>query len=125
MPALEFTNQRERLQRTIEAALAGTTFVESHSEEDGRMVVVSARKPDGTTVGVRFRAVSRSTASAEPQAGSALRLKSVGSAAGFSIWHIIFPFRISPNSGYARVRIEAGQVQIDITCQDAEWWQEG
>ncbi len=121
MSALSFTYQRGRIRRIVEAALNDTTFVESHSEDNGRMVAITASKNGDRRV-VRFRAVRDSKSNQEPEPGVALRLRDVGSADGFSLLRLFFPFFRA--SGYAHVRIDAGQARLEITCQDAEWWQE-
>ena len=125
MPALAFTDQRERLRRILGNALGGASYVASRPEEDERVLVIEARRADGTAVFVRFRGVRRSEASAEPDAGSSLSVSSVGSANRFSVVGLLFPFLRGPGSGTMRVRIEAGAAHLDIVCEDAEWWEEG
>ena len=118
-----FTDQPGRVRRTVEAALAsGAAYEASRSEEDGRHVVIEARRVDGQAVSVRFRGVQESTMSAEPEAGAALRLRGVG-APGLSLLRLVFPGMRNVGSGYVRVRIEAGAAMLDIVCQDAEWWE--
>jgi hypothetical protein len=122
MPALAFTDQRERLQRIVEKALAGTSY-ESSRNEDGRILVVEARRPDGRQVIVRFRGVRDSEASNAPVPGTEIRRLNVGPAEKFSLVRLFFPFIRGPGSGAARVRIEAGAARLDIVCEDAEWWE--
>ena len=123
MSALGFTDQNGRVRRTVEAALgAGSTFEASRSEENGRFVVIEARRTDGQGVGVRFRGVRESTMSAQPEAGAALRLRGVG-APSLSLLKLVLPGMRNVGGGYVRVRIEAGAAMLDIVCQDAEWWE--
>jgi hypothetical protein len=92
------------------------------------MVVIEARRADGRRVGLRFRGVSESRASASaPAVGASLRLQGVGSAAGCLSFGILFPFPWifgRQAAGSSRVRIDAGGVGLNIVCQDAEWWEE-
>src|SRR5215216_5627873 len=86
-----FTDQPGRVRRTIEAALAnGAAFEASRSEENGRFVVIEARRTDGLGVGLRFRGVQSSTMSAEPGVGAALRLRGVG-APGLNLLRLVLP----------------------------------
>lgn len=118
-----FTDQNGRVRRTLEVALGGDSVYEtSRSEEEGRFVVIEARRGDGQAVGVRFRGVRESTMSSEPEAGVALRLRSVG-APGLSLLKLFLPGMRNVAGGYVRVRIEAGAAMLDIVCQDAEWWE--
>ena len=118
-----FTDQHGRVRRTLEAALAGGSVYEaSRSEDNGRFVVLETRRADGRGVGVRFRGVLTSTMSAEPEAGSKLRLRSVG-APGINWLRLFLPGMRTLGSGSVRVRIEAGAAMLDIVCQDAEWWE--
>ena len=123
MPA-SFTDQNGRIRRTLQVALAeGSVFEKSRSEDGGRMVVIEARRMDGTRVAVRFRGVQKSTMSLEPEAGTALRLLGVGPA-GVNLLRLFFPRVGSMAGGLVRVRIDAGSAQLEIVCQDAEWWEE-
>lgn len=122
MPALAFTDQRERLRRIVDKALTGTSY-ESSRQEEPRMLVVEARRPDGAQVIVRFRGVRESEANDTPAPGAGIKRVSVGSAEKFSLIRLFFPFIRSPGSGAARVRIEAGAARLDIVCEDAEWWE--
>jgi hypothetical protein len=118
----DFTNQRDRLRRVVENALANATY-ESSREEDGRLLVLEARRrPDGKYVVLRFRGVRQSDATETPVSGSSLRLVSIGSAEKFSLLRLFFPFARA-GSGAARVRIDAGAARLDIVCEDAEWWE--
>jgi hypothetical protein len=120
---LGFTDQNGRVRRTVEAALgAGCVFEASRSEEDGRFVVIEARRTDGQGIGMRFRGVRESTMSSQPEAGAALRLRGVG-APGLSLLRLVLPGMRNVGGGYVRVRIEAGAAMLDIVCQDAEWWE--
>ena len=123
MSGLGFTDQNGRVRRTVEAALgAGSVFEASRSEEDGRHVVIEARRTDGQGVGVRFRGVRESTMSSPPEAGATLHLRGVG-APGLSLLRLVLPGMRNVGGGYVRVRIEAGAAMLDIICQDAEWWE--
>jgi hypothetical protein len=128
MPALGFTDQRARLRRILDNALAGAIYDSSERESDARVLVIHAHRGNGRAVTVTFRGVSDSEATAEPQPGASLRLKSVDlrRPALLALLDFILPFPQfrSPGSGYARVRIEAGAARLDIVCQDAEWWEE-
>ena len=121
MPALAFTDQSERLNRTLTNALNGTTYVSSHPEENGRHFVVIARRDDGKRIGVRFRACEK-----QPQVTLApearLQLRSVGSRVSLMRF---LPFGgLFVDRKYAHVRIAAGAATLEVVCQDAEWWEE-
>jgi hypothetical protein len=119
-----FTDQRGRLRRIVENALAGATYKSSHQEEESRLLAIEAVRGDGQHVVVRFRGVRDSEATQTPQPGAAMKLLSVGSAARFSILSLLVPFIFrTPGSDYARVRIGVGAARLDIVCQDAEWWE--
>jgi hypothetical protein len=130
MPALGFTDQRGRLLRILENSIQGAMYDSSETEEDGRMVVLHAHRRDGQRLTVRFRAVSSSDASEEPQPGATISLRGVDSAEGgcLSLFRYLPPFRFTrisaPVAGSARVRIDAGAARLDIVCQDAEWWED-
>ena len=121
-----FTDQRSRLRRILENSLEGALYDSSETEEGGRMVVLHGQRPDGKRVSVRFRAVSSSDASEEPQPGAAISVRDVGlvNAGCLSLLAFAFPRFRSPGPGYARVRIDAGSARLDIVCQDAEWWED-
>jgi hypothetical protein len=125
--SIAFTDQHQRLRRIVENALDGATYRASH-EEEPRLLVVEAARPDGRHVTLRFRGVKDSEASATPEAGATMRLLGIGSAERFSILRFLIPFPIPrtryPGGEYARVRIEAGSARLDIVCQDAEWWED-
>ena len=125
MSALNFTDQHQRLRRIVENALEGATYRASH-EEEPRLLVLEAVRPDGRHVTLRFRGVKVSEASATPEAGATMRLLGVGSAERFSILRflIFIPRTRYAGQDYARVRIEAGSARLDIVCQDAEWWED-
>jgi hypothetical protein len=118
-----FTDQRERLRRTVQNALDGAIYESSRREEDGRMLVIEAKRPDGRRVGIRFRGVRESEASEAPLPGSSLRLRGVDSAAPLSVIGFFFPFLRPGSGGVARVRIEIGTARLEIVCEDAEWWE--
>ena len=122
MSALGFTDQRNRLRRIVENALAGTSY-ESSRRENGSILVVEARRPGGIQVVVRFRGVRDSSSDSEPIAGSEIRRLDVGSAEGFSLVRLFFPFLRGPGSGATRVRIHAGSTRLEIVCEDADWWE--
>ena len=123
MSGLSFTDQNGRVRRTVEAALGdGSVYEASRSEEEGRFVVIEARRADGQGVCVRFRGVRESTMSSQPEAGVALRLRAVG-APGLSLLKLVLLGMRNVGGGYVRVRIEAGAAMLDIVCQDAEWWE--
>jgi hypothetical protein len=124
VPALAFTDQRGRLRSVLQNALTGSTYEATRREEDFRTLVLEGRRADGRLVGVRFRGVRDSEASRSPDPGSALRLRSVGSADRFSFLGLLFPFARPTGFGFARVRIDAGDARLDIVCQDAEWWED-
>jgi hypothetical protein len=117
-----FTNQKERLQRTLHNALAGATYRSSNAEEDGRMLVLEAARGDGRIVSVRFRGVSKSEATREPRSGSPLSIKAV-TLRGRSLLALLLPSLRAIPAGSARVRIDIGGARLDIICQDAEWWE--
>jgi hypothetical protein len=116
-------DQAGRIRRTIEHALGGATF-ETSREEEERSVVIEARRVDGRRVGVRFRGVQSSNAASVQASGSTLKVRGVSSPGRGGMLGIFFPGMRGPSIGYAHVRIEAGAAQLDIVCQDAEWWEE-
>ena len=122
MPALAFTDQRERLRRIVENALRGPSY-ESSRQEEPRLLVLEARRPDGRQVIVRFRGVRESDANEMPAQGADIRRLSVGSAEKFSLTRLFFPFIRGAGAGASRVRIEAGAARLNIVCEDAEWWE--
>jgi hypothetical protein len=126
MSALGFTDQRARLRRILENALAGALYDSSERESDGRVLVIHAHRGNSRPVTVTFRGVKDSEATAEPVPGATLRLKGVGAVGGglSSLLGFVVPQLRSPGPGYARVRIEAGAARLDIICQDAEWWED-
>ncbi|HEX5370684.1 MAG TPA: hypothetical protein VFY10_14845 [Dehalococcoidia bacterium] len=124
MSTLAFTDQRGRIRKILENALPGTTYVSSVRESEASTLLLTGRRADGKRVNVRFRAVRESDASAEPAAGSALRLQKVSDARKFSLWRILIPFPHGHSPSFARVTIEAGDARLDIVCQDAEWWED-
>lgn len=123
MSALAFTDQRGRIRRVLENALPGCTYVSSERDTEGATLLLTGRR-GGKRVNVRFRAVKKSDASAEPASGSALRLRGVGSGSKFSLLGMLFPLFRTPGPAYARVTIDAGDARLDIVCQDAEWWED-
>ena len=124
MSTLGFTDQRERLRRILHNAIDGAAYESSHPEDGGRLLVLEARRANGTPVFVRFRGVTKSDATATPASGGSLKLDSVGSAARFSILALLFPFARRAGQSAARVRIEAGTARLEIVCEDAEWWED-
>jgi hypothetical protein len=129
MPALAFTDQRGRLRRILQNALANTTYESSERQSDGRVLVLHARRA-GRAVTVTFRGVHDSTATQEPSLGASLSLGAIQIRSGWlSLLDFLLPDAVFPQvkavrSGYARVRIEAGAARLDIVCQDAEWWED-
>ncbi len=126
MPELAFTDQTDRLRRIVSNALNGTTYEGSRvEEEDRRHLLIEARRPDGRQVSVRFRAVKDSVATDEIPAGAQLRLNSVHAGGGCFLPSRLFP-HLFPNipAGSSRVRIDAGDVRLDIVCEDAEWFED-
>jgi hypothetical protein len=130
MPALGFTDQRTRLRRILENSLEGALYDSSVTEEDGRVVVLHAHRPDGERVSVRFLAVTSSDATEEPQPGAYLTVRGVDVRQGGCLSLLMgFAFFLAPRprapvAGSARVRIDAGSARLDIVCQDAEWWED-
>jgi hypothetical protein len=126
MPALAFTDQRARLRRILENALAGALYDSSEREAGGRVLVIHAHRGNSRPVTVTFRGVKDSEATAVPVPGASLRLSSVGAVGGglSSLLGFVIPQLRSPGPGYARVRIDAGAARLDIVCQDAEWWED-
>jgi len=129
MPALAFTDQRGRLRRILENALANATYDSSERESDGRLLVLHAHRA-GRAVTVTFRGVHDSKATQEPAPGEPLSFKSVQMRSGLlSLLDLLLPDTFFPQiksirPGYARVRIEAGAAHLDIDCQDVEWWED-
>ena len=127
MPALAFTDQTQRLRRVVGNALDGASFVASRSEEDGRHLTIEARRPDGRMVTVRFRAVKDAEATSGTTAGVPLRLKNVTAGGGGCLLPFagrLLPALRSVPRGSSRVRIAAGDAELDIICEDAEWWED-
>jgi hypothetical protein len=129
MSALGFTDQRVRLRRILQNALAGTTYESSEREGDGHTIVLRGRRA-GRAVTITFRGVDDSTATVEPAPGASMVLRSVTLRSGlmafvdFLLPDMLFPQAKAVRSGYARVRIEAGTARLDIVCQDADWWED-
>jgi hypothetical protein len=119
-----FTDQRQRIRRVLENALTGCSYVASERDSQGATLLLTARRGETRRVNVRFRGVRESDASAEPAAGSNLRLRHVGSGSKFSILAMLVPLLRTPGPAYTRVTIEAGDARLDIVCQDAEWWED-
>lgn len=127
MPALSFTDQSERLRRIVANALDGTGFESSRAEEEGRHLVIEARRPDGRLVSVRFRAVKDAEATAGPARGTPLRLRNVTAGGGGCLLPLAgrwFPGLRGIPRGSSRVTIGAGAAQLAIVCEDAEWWED-
>jgi len=118
-----FTDQAGRIRRIVETAFAGAVF-EASRQEEARIVVIEARRADGSIVGVRFRGVQSQNATSVTEPGAALRLRGVSGSGRGGVLAIFFPGMRGPGIGYARVRIEAGAALLEIVCQDAEWWEE-
>ena len=120
-----FTNQEHRLRMIVGNALNGTTFLASHAEEDGKHLVIEARRSDGRHSAVRFRAVSNAEATTGTEVGVPLKLANVVSGpTGCMPLGWFFPALRGIPRGVSRVRIEAGDARLDIVCQDAEWWED-
>jgi hypothetical protein len=113
-----------RLRNIVSNAIEGCAYVASRQEE-GKMLVIDARRDDGRAVHLRFRGVQSSESSAEPVLGARLRFDGVASAGKFSLLSILWPpvFR-GQELAPLRVRIRADDVRIDVVCQDAEWWED-
>jgi len=120
-----FTDQGQRLRLIVSKALDGASFSASRAEEGGRHLVIEAVRPDGRRVAVRFRAVQDAEATTGTNVGSLLKLRKVQAGpTGSRLLGLLFPaFRGIPR-GVCRVRIDAGSAQLDIVCQDAEWWED-
>jgi hypothetical protein len=119
-----FTDQRERLRRTVQNALDGCEYLAYREEEGGRMLVVRARRDDGREISLRFRGVKSADALVMPEAGGTIRLRSVGSPSRVALFGLFVPGLRFPGEGYTRVRIEIGAATLAIDCQDAEWWED-
>lgn len=106
-------------------ALDGTVFEGARAEENGRHLVIEARRQDGRKTAVRFRAISDASAANAVPAGAALRLRGVqaGPTGCLPLGWFIPALRGIPR-GVSRVRIDAGDARLDILCQDAEWWED-
>ena len=123
MTAYAFTDQRGRIERIVEQALAGATYVSSRNEEP-RMLVLEARRADGKRVTLRFRGLRDSEANETPAAGAPLRLRGVDESTGGCVLLFVLPFFPRIPRGAARVRIDAGATKLNIVCEDAEWWED-
>ncbi|MPZ48741.1 MAG: hypothetical protein GEU75_05410 [Dehalococcoidia bacterium] len=121
---LRFTDQRERLRRTVRNALDGCEYRASREEKGGRLLMIEARRGDGRVIVLRFRGVKEADASQAPEPGSTIRLLSVGSPSRLALIGLFVPILRLPGEDYARVRIEIGAARLDIVCQDAEWWED-
>ena len=129
MPALGFTDQRARLRRILENSIEGCLYDSSETEEDGQAVVIHAHRQSGEQISVRFRGVSSSDATVEPQPGDSVGLRNVKVTGGGCLSALMFiPFFRSPFgtpvADSARVTINIGAARLDIVCQDAEWWED-
>jgi hypothetical protein len=120
---MDFPSHKDRLKKVVLSALEGCAYESSRSPEEG-VFVIAARRPSGKPVEVHFRGVKDAAATGEPPVGSRLGLGSVGDPGRFSLLRFLLPafLRTPPDS--ARVRIMAGDQQIDIVCQDAEWYED-
>ena len=122
MTLFAFTDQRERVRRIVANALTGAIY--DTSREDGdRLLLVEAHRADGRRVNLRFRGVSKSDATAKPEAGASIGSIRVGSAEKFSLLRLFLPLLRGAAANAVRVRIEAGTARLDIVCEDAEWWE--
>jgi hypothetical protein len=123
MSDLDFTNQRERLRKIVENALTGCSYESSHEEEGGRVLIIEARRPDGRFVHLRFRGVRDSEATDWPAPGSHLSLRGIGTAGKFSLLRLLGAPTFG-DFGSLKVKLRAGDCNLDIVCEDAEWWEE-
>ncbi len=129
MPALNLHETVDRrLREAVRHALEGCAY-ESSSTKDG-VFVLDARRPDGRKVQVRFLGVKSSTAEPRPPAGASLALQRVQSARKLSLLDIVLFWRLFSGPSYGtdlharRVTITAGETQIEVVCEDAEWFEE-
>jgi hypothetical protein len=125
MMAAAFTNQHERMRRSLSNAIEGCLYESCH-EEGPSVLVLEARRPEGQHVAVRFLGLQQWQGTREPDPGTPLRLLGVGSSlSGLRlILAMVNPFARPPIVMSSRVRIEAGGARLDIECQDIEWWQD-
>jgi hypothetical protein len=121
-----FTDQRQRLRRILTNSLEGSVYDSAKAEDDGRMLVVRAHRPDGGSLTVRFRAVRDAEATKFPDASSLMHVRSVDTdpTGCLSLLGLLIPRFRGPDKGYSRVRIDAGASRLEIICQDAEWWED-
>ncbi len=114
-------SQKDRLGKTVRNALEGCSY-ESSEAGDGSLFTVTARRRDGRRVQVRFLGVRSTTAEPAPTPGGGIRVVAVG--APFSLRRVLFAPLRSVELGPWHVRIKAGEGQIEVVCQDAEWFEE-
>lgn len=115
---------RARLRNIVSKAIAGCVYEDSHREGEG-MLVIDARRADGTSVHLRFRGVKDSESTIMPEPGASMKFAGVGSAEKFSVLRVFFPTGMRmPFESIARVRIDAGGARIEVVCQDVDWWED-
>jgi hypothetical protein len=115
-------DQHARLRNIISRALDGCSY-EASRQEEPRMLVIEARRPDGRSVGVRFRGVRSSDTDKTPEPGAMMKLRGVGNEK-LSISQLFIPRVLRQGSLPAsRVRIDAGAAHMEVVCEDAEWWE--
>ena len=110
-----------RVRNTLTSALRDCTYASSQNE--GRALVLDARRANGKQVRLRFLGLKSSTTDTEPVAGAPLRLVSVGDPDS-SVLRLFMPRVLRTPSHSARVRIEAGPAKLEIVCEDVEWWED-
>jgi hypothetical protein len=112
-----------RLRRTLENALTGSTYLASHAEEPRSLVLEALRGRKRVTV--VFRGVRDSSTKVMPEPGSALTLKSIRNSGGWSWRRILLPMPTPHSFPQAqRVTIRAGATDLQIDCEDADWWED-
>jgi len=121
-----FTDQRDRMKRTLNNALAGATYESSHEEGPSILVLEARRVEGGQHIGVRFLGVQRWDGSFEPSPGTPIVLRGVTSSSkGISfLLSLLNPYARTRLVTGSRVRIDVGAARLDIECQDVEWWQD-
>jgi hypothetical protein len=101
----------------LASALEGATFV-SLREDRGRLLLEGRRGI--RSVHVRFLGV-REQKLPEPSPDAAvMRVKAVGQSGSLVRRLLMGSHAMNPS----RVTIQAGDAEIEIVCEDAEWWED-
>jgi hypothetical protein len=116
------TDPRLRIRNTLTQALSGTVYDSSRRDGD-TVFVLRVRRATGKTADLRFLGLKTCEVDMEPEIGSALTLRGVGSPDS-SLLRLFVPRVLRGPSFSSRVRIDAGKARLEIVCEDVEWWED-